>query len=230
MTQLGKYGGSLAAALVCLLVAAGSAAQESVSEIVKESDRNHDGRLQLEEAPISLLADFDEIDADSDGSIGSFEAWSFESRKRRERFRAPAPQAAPGRVEPDAAKQTPRTMVEFVKAADRDGDGVLGFDEVAEDSHERLRRFDENGDGFIDLDEAKALDERVAKQRSARPTRRTYVRTLSLMDTDGDGLLQKKEAPLRVQRDFEQIDLNGDGALDPEEAAAADADPPKRRR
>ena len=45
-------------------------------------------------------------------------------------------------------------------------------------------------------------------------------RFLSRFDTNGDGKLQKSEAPERMKERFDELDTNGDGALDAAEAAA----------
>ena len=61
--------------------------------------------------------------------------------------------------------------------------------------------------------EAPALPERMAR-----------------FDRNGDGKLQKSEAPERMQEIFERIDTNGDGAVDGAEAAAMRERREQRRR
>ena len=46
------------------------------------------------------------------------------------------------------------------------------------------------------------------------------ARFLARFDTNGDGKLQKSEAPERMKERFDQLDTNGDGAIDKDEAAA----------
>ena len=77
--------------LTGLLFSAGLAtAQATISDILRESDENGDGKLQRDEAPIQLLPRFDEIDQDRDSSIDSFEAWEY-SRRQREAAAKPRP-------------------------------------------------------------------------------------------------------------------------------------------
>lgn len=212
---------SLAAGL--LLGPTPAVSQDSVSQIVQKSDADGDGMLQRDETPIELLPRFREIDRDGDGSIDSYEAWEYESRERQrseEKLRNARQQVdvAPG----PTPKAPPRTLVELIERRDRDGDGQLSRGELPESISASFGRLDLDGNGFMDVEEAQKLDSR---QRAGprEPTRRTLVRVVGLMDTDGDGVLQKKEAPLPVQRAFEQFDRNGDGAIDLDEARAVDA-------
>jgi len=222
---------SLALGLVGALGGSASSAQQqlNVPAMLEERDADGDGLLQRTEAPIALLPHFEEIDRDGDGGIDSFEAWEYD-RHRREQTEVAPP--APQRPAASPDPSPPKTMVEAVKVGDRDGADRLSLDEVPAEQHEAFRRVDVDADGFIDLDEARLMDERLA--RSARSPQsepqprpqssgRSFVRTVGFMDTNGDGRLQKKEAPLRVQYLFEQIDLDGDGAIDVREAEAADA-------
>ena len=194
--------------------------RSTVSAILRESDRNGDGQLQREEAPILILSDFDDIDRDHDNRIDSFEAWEYDARRRRaaQSTRSGASRASPSTNAP----QTVRTLVELVERADADGDGKLSQAEMPESLRERFVRVDLDGDGFLELEEAAKLDSQ-ARAGAGRARRRTMVREVGLMDTDGDGLLQKKEAPMRVQRIFETLDRDRNGAIDLDEAKAADA-------
>jgi Ca2+-binding EF-hand superfamily protein len=204
-----------------LLLLAGGAGAQNVSQALRDSDADGDGVLQRSEAPIDVLTRFSQIDRDGDGGIDSFEAWQYDSHPSPERSTSPKPaeRRAPGEGEPVRVK----SFVEFVRRADRNGDGKLGLDEVPVAQRDGFVRVDANGDGFIDLEEAGRVDEGRERLTEPASQQRTFVRLVGFMDTDGDGRLQKKEAPLRVQAIFEELDRNRDGAIDLEEAAAADA-------
>jgi EF hand len=58
--------------------------------------------------------------------------------------------------------------------------------------------------------------------------RPSFSDLLSRFDTNGDGSLQKGEAPSRMQEHFDKLDANGDGAVDAEEAQRG-ADRPRHR-
>ena len=208
---------------------------QRVASILAESDGNGDGKLQRSEAPVGLLVSFSEIDRDGDGAIDSFEAWKYDTRRRRAE-QTPAAPPTGRQAGPAEPRERPKTLVDLVEAGDRDGDGRLSIEEVPQSQREGFLRLDPNQDGFIDLAEAKDLDERRQRSQRAREpgatsdapapprrARRTLVREVQLMDTDGDGKLQKREAPLRVQEIFDRVDRNADGAIDADEAAAGDA-------
>jgi hypothetical protein len=208
-----------------------TAAHAQLADLIAESDADGDGRVGRDEAPIEVLPNFSVIDQDGDGSIDSFEAWEYEARLRRERSRvAPTAPVAPQRAAPEADTKPAETLVELIQGRDLNGDDRLEESEVPESIRDGLRRLDPNRDGYLDLEEARELDAaRAAREQGpsdaarAAPSRRSLARLVTFMDTDGDGLLQKREAPLRVQRVFEQVDRNRDGAIDAAEAAAADA-------
>ena len=217
----------LASALGAALPAWG---QTGVSGVLSASDTNGDGKLERSEAPIEVLAHFSHIDQDGDGAIDSYEAWDFDMRANAAAD-SPAPGEPAGSAVTDppapalpAPSRTPQSLVELVHAADRDGDRRLSRDELPAALRDRFRDIDPNGDGYLDLDEAGVLDERRNHPReSEEPQHASMVGTVRLMDTDGDGRLQKREAPLRLQAVFEQLDANGDGAIDADEAARIDA-------
>ena len=176
--------------------------------------------LQRDEAPILILSSFDEIDRDHDNQIDSFEAWEYDARVRREAEsrRRPAQRAVTSTQAPRAI----RTLVELVEFADTNGDEKLSQDEIPSSLRDQFEQFDLDGSGYLEHREAQKLDSQ-SRASSDQPRQRSFVRIISLMDTDGDGLLQKKEAPLRVQRIFETLDRDGNGAIDAQEAQAADA-------
>jgi Ca2+-binding EF-hand superfamily protein len=111
---------------------------------------------------------------------------------------------------------------------------------------ERLKQADTNGDGLISRDEAKALP-RIAKhfdeidtnkdnQVSAEELRAFHTKMRGehankrgdhwkKLDTDGDGRISREEAKAapRLAEHFGAIDANGDGYITPEEMKAAHA-------
>lgn len=194
---------------------------ETISALLRESDENADGKLQREESPVGFLHRFDDVDLDRDGSIDSFEAWEYDGREEREEAaEIPPPRHVP--VVQEQKSETIRSLVALVERFDANADQRLSSDELPDSLRTRLAEFDPNRDGFLDLDEARRIDTARAQAESQPRRRRTLAGLVTFMDTDGDGLLQKKEAPLRIQRVFEQFDRNRDGAIDPGEAKAVD--------
>lgn len=195
-------------------------ASNRLSAVFEASDENGDGKLDRDETPVEFLHRFNDYDLDHDGSIDSFEAWEYESIVRREAVAKRGPSGADPTADQKEG-ETIRTLVELVGHLDANGDQRLSFDEIPDELASKLTPFDLNEDGVLDLEEARTLDAR-REQSQAQPRPRTLSRLVSFMDTDGDGLLQKREAPLRLQRVFERFDRNGDGAIDLAEANAAD--------
>ena len=112
-------------------------------------------------------------------------------------------------------------MLERVKAADTNGDGMISREEAA--ALPRIaRHFDEidaNHDGQVTFDELRAHHE---QQRALHEQKR--AEHWKRIDTDGDGRVSRQEAQAnapRLAEHFDQIDANGDGFLTPEELRAA---------
>jgi Ca2+-binding EF-hand superfamily protein len=210
---------------------AARASDELLATILAESDADGDGKLARSEAPVSILLYFDRADSDKNGSIDNVEARQFDlqqvTRPRRPTRPAVPPSAEPrgavvGGAPEDRAKEAPRTARSMIEVLDRNGDKKLSPDEFPPQHRDAFVKFDLDGSGHFDLKEAEEID---ARRRNAEASDergpkggRTVARTVELMDTDGDGLLQKREAPLQMQRAWERFDLNGDGAVDMQEA------------
>jgi Ca2+-binding EF-hand superfamily protein len=211
----------LLAALV-LVAAPPGRAQLALPESLAARDENQNGVIERGEAPIEMLGDFDGIDRDRDGRLDGFEIDEYQAARSKVSLEAP-PQSEASPVR--RSVRPPETLLDVVRALDRDGDGRLSLAEAPPGAREVFSSADTDQDGFIDESEARALDDRRAQSQidSLSPGRRTLARTVTLMDTNGDGKLQKREAPLRLQRVFERLDTNGDGAIDNAEAVELDA-------
>jgi hypothetical protein len=207
-----------------LPVATSAVAQELISSRLRDADRNGDGLLQRDEVPIALLADFARIDEDGDGVLDSFEVWQYDQEvQRRVAREAEAAATAPRQRKTRAPASERPTMESYVQSRDRDGDGRMSLDEAPRSLYDVVLRLDRNGDHALDLEEARAADRRMAGEAPRQRREGGLEAVVRRMDTDGDGILQWKEAPLRVQREFERFDTNGDRAIDAAEAEAFDA-------
>lgn len=104
-------------------------------------------------------------------------------------------------------------MMERLKAADTNGDGMIGKDEAK--ALPRIARdfdaIDANHDGLVTMDELRAFH---ASQRGQHWKK---------LDTNGDGKVSKDEARAapRLLEHFDQVDANHDGFLTPDEMKAA---------
>lgn len=155
-------------------------------------------------------------------------------------MRASSPDSKPG-----AMAQAPdgdRRIEEYFNRLDRDGDGMLQYDEMSETLQNERDKYDTNHDGMIDLTEFKAyVAARFGGQDGNKPAAKpgdgekdpnapeekkkpTIIRAGNLpkdfpfaaLDTDHDGQIGLYEWKGSAE-DFRKYDLNGDGFITPEE-------------
>jgi Ca2+-binding EF-hand superfamily protein len=193
--------------------------------IVSEDDANGDGRLSRDEAPVEILASFDAADADHDGAIDDFEARRFDARRIDGPRIRPPNRAAGGlaHMRDKGTVNAPGTAIGMIERLDLDGDGQVSREEFPAEHRESFDSLDLDKSGYIDRRDAETIDTRRERIDTLIEERgvageRTVPRVVQLMDTNGDGLLQKREAPLNLQRIWDSYDRNGDGAIDMREA------------
>ena len=109
-------------------------------------------------------------------------------------------------------------MMEKLRAADTNGDGLISRQEAAALPMiaKNFDAIDTNHDGQLSKDELKAWFKAQREQQAAAWFKK--------IDTDGDGRISKAEAQANAPRlyaHFDQIDTNGDGYITPEELATA---------
>ena len=116
-------------------------------------------------------------------------------------------------------------MVERLKQADADGNGLISRDE-AKTLPRLAKHFDEidaNRDGQLSKEELHAFHETMHAQHAQQREQRMAEHWKKL-DSDGDGRVSLAEAQAnapRLAEHFQQIDANGDGFITPEEMKAA---------
>jgi Ca2+-binding EF-hand superfamily protein len=191
--------------------------------VLADSDADGDGALARDEAPAAMLHYFDAADADGDGRIDGFEAQSWDRR----RLAGPSrPSLAEARIDRrGSGSQRAVTAASMIERLDKNGDQQLSREEFPEEYRAGFERLDLDKNGYIDQSDALILDSRRQRQQGRAPPQqdspsggRTVARTVQLMDTNGDGVLQKREAPLGLQRQWDRFDHNGDGSIDMLEA------------
>jgi len=116
-------------------------------------------------------------------------------------------------------------MMERIKAADTDGNGLISRDE-AKALPMIAKHFDEidtNHDGQLSPDELRAFHQKMSAQHEQMREQR-FAEHFRKLDTDGDGRVSLAEAQAnapRLAERFQQIDTNGDGFITPDELKAA---------
>jgi Ca2+-binding EF-hand superfamily protein len=115
-------------------------------------------------------------------------------------------------------KGGPGHMMERLKAADTNGDGLISRAEAAALPRiaQSFDAIDTNKDGQVSMDELRAFHQQHRAAAAAEHFKR--------IDTDGDGRISKAEAQANAPRlfaHFDKLDVNGDGFVTPEEMQAA---------
>jgi len=116
-------------------------------------------------------------------------------------------------------------MMERLKAADTNGDGLISKEEAQALPMlaKHFNEIDTDQNGQLSPDELRAFHEKMRAQHEQMREQR-FVEHFRKIDTDGDGRISLAEAqagPPRLAQHFAQIDANGDGFITPEEMKAA---------
>jgi collagen type III alpha len=180
--------------------------------LMKALDTDGDGRLSRDEIA-GAAQSLKSLDRDSDGVLEPRE-WM------------PRPPAPGGRPGDEVIGGGPRGDSKGLAALDKDGDGLVSRSEVPE----RLTKFFELADADKD---GKLSGAELAKLTTPRGGpggfgpgprgelgRRFGAAAFAQMDKNGDGKLQREEAPERLASIFDRIDKDGDGAIAAEEGQA----------
>ncbi|GBD41189.1 hypothetical protein HRbin39_00567 [bacterium HR39] len=105
---------------------------------------------------------------------------------------------------------------------DRNGDGKITQDEVRSFREERLKAFDANGDGVLELAEYEKLWLEAMRER--------MVRRFQMHDRDGDGKITGEEFVRPGEAMFWRLDRNGDGVITREEVMGPKGPGPRERQ
>ena len=193
----------------------GASAQAYLSRF----DGDNNGYLEKDELQGGLTQQFELWDANNDGKV-----FKKEIESALELMQAPQRTQVRASVSKDGSP--------LFKAMDRSGDNRLSLREM-KTAHERLKEFDVDSDGLITNDEIPVAMTVTfggglsgyryfvagASRQQPRPTVDAPDWFLR-MDRNGDGDVTLKEFP-GTKADFENLDTNKDGFVEPAEAKAA---------
>ena len=122
----------------------------------------------------------------------------------------------PGGRPPIDRPQDGRAPGGLLGVIDRNGNGTIEADEI-DMAVVSLRKLDLNKDGKVTRDEIGRTDAGSRTDPGSSRRFRGRLPTLSSLDKDGDGKINKEEAPERMRENFERTDTNGDGFIDSKE-------------
>ena len=196
--------------------------------VFAQLDQDRNGSLAQDEVPPRVRANWDDVlklaDGNGDGRITRNE---FMRRYPRLAHRFKNGVDRIGQLTP-----------EMFGRLDADGDGVVRLDELPDERRQQLLRLfslaDQNADGGLDKDEVEAglaalrrmmaEDLPVQRKENANQPDRTAAEIIERamrLDVSGDGQVGRDEARGPLAKQFQQIDSDGNGALDRGEISRA---------
>ncbi len=178
---------------------------------------------------------FDRLDSNGDGVLTAADGTTDGRAKFFAQLRQAADGNGDGRVtreeyaavqrislmeEPVATEQNP-TAAAFMLTLDIDRDGGLSSAEISI-AADRLLTLDANGDGDISPEELNTAGQ-IAVEILANENRadREIAALFAQFDKDHDGQIGPGEAPERMRRVFEQLDIDANGTISLEEFSHA---------
>ncbi|MAS94140.1 MAG: hypothetical protein CMO55_13170 [Verrucomicrobiales bacterium] len=177
-------------------------------ELFQRADKNSDGKLTEDELPAEVWSRISRLDSDKDGAV------------TKEEVAAGRPEGRPGSAEgPGKGKGK---GADFLKRADKNGDGDISKDEVPEQAWERMSRMDKDNDGVLTKEEMAAGFAAMRGMRGeggkgpggrAGATSGGPVAIFSRYDEDKDGKLAESEVPGEMWSKLRKADTDADGLV-----------------
>lgn len=176
-------------------------------EMFKRADKNGDGKLTKDEVPEQIWGRISRLDKDEDGAVSEEEA------------KAGRPPGGPGKGGPGGG--------EFLKRADKNGDGNLSKDELPEQAWARMSRLDKNNDDVISKEEMQAAFAAMGGGKGKGKGKDGKGKGGAQMggpgavfgryDENKDGRIGESEVPAEMWSRLRKADTNADGLVSKEE-------------
>ena len=112
--------------------------------------------------------------------------------------------------------ERPNRWAERLAELDTDGDGNISRAEADAPKFEMFAAADTNADGALSFDEMNAFREAERERRRAERQQRQFEN----LDADGNGTVSADEFAARGEHMFDRLDANDDGLISAEEAEA----------
>ena len=132
----------------------------TAAQLIGFMDKNGDGKIAKDEANDQLKPAFAQFDQNKDGFLDSTEAQTLadiingqQAGSQQDSQKSPPP---PKRL----------TAAQLISFMDKNGDGKIAKDEANDQLKPAFAQFDQNKDGFIDVQEAQAIADFVNSQQS----------------------------------------------------------------
>ena len=177
-------------------------------------DRDKDGIVTIDDLPERARSIFGRLDKDGDGRLTSAE------------FTAARPNPAskagkPGKRPKSARKKAKRKKAKnrqpnpgrFLQRFDKNGDGAIDREEAPGRLKQSFKRADRDGDGKITRGELAAVFKRMQQFRG-RGAGNSPRGLFNVQDKNADGRVTKQEATGALATRFAEFDSNGDDKLD----------------
>ena len=179
--------------------------QQRLQRMFSRIDADRDGKATREEFAKSIEERFARADINGDGQITDDDLPPFMRGRGALEADGPAAGGRQGGPRGHGGRGRGMGMMQTLRDADANGDGVITRDEMAAASAKRFERFDRNSDGAVDSADAETFRDEMVDYRVAR--------FLARFGAQASGQISRDEFLAKAEERFAERDLNSDGRI-----------------